>query len=200
MDHTFVSALILLLLVLDPIGALPLFVSTMRRVAPQQRVRVALRESLIAFGILAVFMWAGRGFLNLMHLSERSLEVAGGVILLLIAIRMVFGGDHAQPEDTSAPAAEPLIVPIAVPMLAGPSALATVLLLVSRQPEHVGQWMAALAVAMSACGAVLLAADRIRQWMGDAMVSALEKLMGLVLCALAVEMVLAGLKRYFFEA
>ena len=85
-------------------------------------------------------------------------------------------------------------------MLAGPSALATVLLLVSRQPEHVGQWMAALAVAMSACGAVLLAADRIRQWMGDAMVSALEKLMGLVLCALAVEMVLAGLKRYFFEA
>ena len=200
MDHTFVSALILLLLVLDPIGALPLFVSTMRRVAPQQRVRVALRESLIAFGILAVFMWAGRGFLNLMHLSERSLEVAGGVILLLIAIRMVFGGDHAQPEDTPAPAAEPLIVPIAVPMLAGPSALATVLLLVSRQPEHVGQWMAALAVAMSACGAVLLAADRIRQWMGDAMVSALEKLMGLVLCALAVEMVLAGLKRYFFEA
>lgn len=199
MDHTFVSALILLLLVLDPFGALPLFVSTMRRVAPERRARVALRESLIAFGILVTFMFGGRAFLDLMHLSERSLEVAGGVILLLIAMRMVFGPGGEAPEDTTAGDAEPMIVPIAVPMLAGPSALATVLLLVSRQPERIGQWIGALAVAVAACGLVLLAADRIRRAIGDPVVSAVEKLMGLVLSALAVEMILAGLKRYFFE-
>lgn len=198
MDHTFLSALVLLLLVLDPFGSLPLFVATMRRVAPERRVRVALRESLIAFGILVAFMFGGRGFLELMHLSERSLEVAGGVILLLISMRMVFGGDGHAPEEASAIDAEPMIVPIAVPMMAGPSALATVLLLVSRQPERIGQWVGALAVGVAVCGLVLVAAERIRQVIGDPMVSAVEKLMGLVLSALAVEMILAGLKRYFF--
>jgi MarC family membrane protein len=198
MDHTFVSALVLLLLVLDPFGSLPLFVTTMSRVAPAQRVRVALRESLVAFGILVTFMFGGRAFLELMHLSERSLEVAGGVILLLIALRMIFATEGASQADSAPTAAEPFIVPIAVPMLAGPSALATVLLLVSRQPERISQWVAALAVGVAACGLVLVAADRIRRAIGDPMVSALEKLMGLVLSALAVEMILAGLKRYFF--
>ena len=199
MDHTFLSALVLLLLVLDPFGLLPLFVATMRRVAPARRVRVAVRESLIAFGILVAFMFGGRAFLDLMHLSERSLEVAGGVILLLIAMRMVFGGEGQGAEAMLSSDAEPLIVPIAVPMMAGPSALATVLLLVSRQPERIGQWIAALAVGVAVSGLVLLAAERIRQVVGDPMVAALEKLMGLVLSALAVEMILAGLKRYFFE-
>jgi len=199
MDHTFLSALILLLLVLEPFSSLPLFVSTMRRVTPPRRRRVALRESLIAFGILVVFMFGGRAFLDLMHLSERSLEVAGGVILLLIAMRMVFGAEGPPQDDAPTESAEPMIVPVAVPMLAGPSALATVLLLVSRQPDRIGQWIGALAVAVAVCGVVLLAADRIRQVIGNAMVSALEKLMGLVLSALAVELILAGLKRYFFE-
>jgi MarC family membrane protein len=171
----------------------------MRRVAPERRWRVALRESLLAFGILVAFMFGGRAFLNLMHLSERSLEVAGGVILLLIAIRMVFGSESEPADVGPATAAEPMIVPIAVPMLAGPSALATVLLLVSRQPERIGQWIAALAVSVAVCGLVLVAADRIRQVVGDSVVAAAEKLMGLVLSALAVEMILAGLKRYFFE-
>ena len=202
MDHTFLSALVLLLLVLDPFGSLPLFVATMRRVAPERRVRVALRESLIAFGILVAFMLGGRAFLDLMHLSERSLEVAGGVILLLIAMRMVFpaaDGEQAG-EEATAGGPEPFIVPVAVPMMAGPSALATVLLLVSRQPERIGQWIAALAVGVAVCGAVLVSADRIRRAVGDAMVAATERLMGLVLSALAVEMILAGLKRYFFAA
>jgi MarC family membrane protein len=199
MDHTFLSALVLLLLVLDPVGSLPLFVATMRRVAPERRVRVAVRESLVAFGILVAFMFGGQAFLRLMHLSERSLEVAGGVILLLIAMRMVFGGEGQATGEMPHADTEPLIVPIAVPMMAGPSALATVLLLVSRQPERIGQWIAALAVGVAVCGLMLVAADRIRRAIGDAMVVALEKLMGLVLSALAVEMILAGLKRYFLD-
>jgi small neutral amino acid transporter SnatA (MarC family) len=92
-----------------------------------------------------------------------------------------------------------LIFPLAVPLLAGPSAMATVLLLASRQPERIAEWVCALAVAMLVSGAVLLLADRIRRWLGSSMVTAIEKLMGLVLTAIAVEMILAGLKRYFFE-
>jgi MarC family membrane protein len=195
MDHTFVSALILLLLVLDPLGSLPVFIPIMRGVPRERRPRVALREVAIAFGVLAAFMFAGEHFLGLMRLSERSLEVAGGVILLIIAIRMIFGsegGVYGVPEGR-----EPLIFPLAVPLLAGPSAMATVLLLASRQPERMWHWVGALAVAMAVSGLVLVMADRIRRWIGDSMVAAIEKLMGLVLTAIAVEMILAGLKRYF---
>ena len=171
MDHSFASALILLLLVLDPLGSLPIFISVMRGVAPARRTRVAVREACIAFAVLLAFMLGGQGFLSVMRLSERSLEVAGGVILLIIAVRMIFSaGSDLYATDGSG--REPFIFPLAVPLLAGPSAMATVLLL----------------------------ADRIRRLLGHSVVAAIEKLMGLVLTAIAVEMILAGLKRYFFDA
>jgi len=196
MNHTLLSAFIVLLLVLDPLGSLPVFIPIMRDVPPARRTWVALREVGLAFVVLAAFMFLGEGFLRVMHLSERSLEVAGGVILLMVAIRMIFsheGGVYGVPEGR-----EPLIFPLAVPLLAGPSAMATVLLLASRQPERMMSWLGALAGAMAVSGVVLLACDRIRRWVGDSVVAAVEKLMGLVLTAVAVEMILAGLKHYFF--
>lgn len=196
MNHSFASALILLLLVLDPFGSLPIFIPIMRNVAPGRRRWVALREAGIAFSVLLAFMVFGEAFLRVMRLSERSLEVAGGVILLMVAIRMVFG-QQGGAYGTIEAAREPLIVPLAVPLLAGPSAMATVLLLASHQPERVLEWVGALACAMLISGAVLLLCERIRRLLGDSVVSALEKLMGLVLTAIAVEMILAGLKRYF---
>ncbi len=199
MDHTFLSALVLLLLVLDPFGSLPIFISVMRNVEPSRRTRVALRESALAFAVLLGFMLTGQWFLALMHLSERSLEVAGGVILLIIAVRMIFASG-GEVYASHGEAREPLIFPLAVPLLAGPSAMATVLLLASRQPERLMAWVGALTVAMVVSAVVLLGADRIRKWIGSSMVSAIEKLMGLVLTAIAVEMILAGLKRYFFGA
>jgi MarC family membrane protein len=196
MDHTFLSAFILLLLVLDPFGSLPIFISILGGVLPERRTRVAVREVTIAFIVLLGFMVAGQGFLALMRLSERSLEVAGGVILIIIAIRMIFGGGEIYGADVRG--REPFIFPLAVPLLAGPSAMATVLLLASRQPEHMLQWIGALTAALAVSGVVLLAADRIRRVLGSQMVAAVEKLMGLVLTAVATEMILAGLKRYFF--
>jgi len=197
MDHTFLSAFVLLLLVLDPFGSLPIFISVLRGVPPQRRTAIALREVAIAFAVLLLFMVGGQGFLSLMRLSERSLEVAGGVILLIIAIRMIFAsGGEIYAADGSG--REPFIFPLAVPLLAGPSAMATVLLLASRQPGRLLEWVGALSAAMLVSGTVLLLADRLRRWLGASMVAAIEKLMGLVLTAVAVEMILAGLKRYFF--
>ncbi len=197
MDHTFLSAFILLLLVLDPLGSLAIFIPIMRTVPPDRRRWVAVREVSIAFGVLFAFMFFGEAFLRVMRLSERSLEVAGGVILLMVAIRMIFsqeGGVYGTPEGK-----EPLVFPLAVPLLAGPSAMATVLLLASRQPDRVMSWVGALSCAMLVSGLVLLLCDRIRRLLGDSVVSAIEKLMGLVLTAIAVEMILAGLKRYFMS-
>ncbi|MEP6739469.1 MAG: MarC family protein [Caldimonas sp.] len=195
MQHSFLSAFILLLLVLDPFGSLPIFIPVMRTVRADRRALVAIREVVIAFAVLCAFMFFGEAFLRVMHLSERSLEVAGGVILLMVAIRMIFsqaGGVYGVTDER-----EPLIFPLAIPLLAGPSAMATVLLLASRQPDQVGEWIGALACAMAVSGAVLLGCNRLRRLLGDSVVSALEKLMGLVLTAIAVEMILAGLKRYF---
>jgi MarC family membrane protein len=197
MNQDFLSAFILLLLVLDPFGSLPIYISVLSGVKPERQRTVALRESVIAFGVLAAFMLTGQHVLELMRLSERSLEVAGGVILLIIAIRMIFGaGDQVYAAD--AQGREPMIFPLAVPLLAGPSAMATVLLLASRDPGRIWVWLGALTAAMAVSTGVLLTADRLRRLLGDSMVAAIEKLMGLVLTAVAVEMILAGLKRYFF--
>jgi small neutral amino acid transporter SnatA (MarC family) len=125
MSYSFASATVLLLLITDPVGNIPIFANALKAVAPARRRRVILREVLIAFGLLLGFMFAGDGFLRVMNLSPLSLQMAGGVVLFLIALRMVFPPPPAPVEPT---AAEPLIVPLAIPALAGPSALATVML------------------------------------------------------------------------
>jgi len=189
------SATILLVLVIDPFGNVPLVVAALRNVAPERHARIVLRECAAAYVILLAFMFGGQTFLRWLHLSEESLTIAGGIILFLIAIRMVF----PRPEGIfgDAPGAEPFLVPLAIPSIAGPSALATVMLMASRDPAKIGSWAIALTVAMFATTVVLVLADRLQRWLGERVVLAFERLMGLVLTALAVEMLLAGVRSFF---
>jgi len=191
-EYNFFSATVLLLLVFDPFGSIPVFASALKRVPAQRRLFVLCRECLIAFVILLLFLLGGKGFLDLMHLSSASLEISGGIVLFLIALRMIF----PTPEGVfgAVPDREPLIFPLAVPMLAGPSALATVLLLGAQAPARTGEWAAALAVATAVSAAILAAADRLQQTLGERVVAAFERLMGLLLSAVAVQMVIGGWK------
>jgi MarC family membrane protein len=191
MEHTFASATILLLLITDPLGNIPIFVNTLRAVPPERRARVIVREVLIAFGLLLAFMFAGQSFLKALSLSDVSLQIGGAVVLFLIALRMIF---PPPPQDTPVPVAEPLIVPLAIPALAGPSAMATVVLLVSQAPERRMEWVAALTVTMLVCAVVLLLAERLQRVVGLRVVSAFERLMGLILVSISVEMLIRGLK------
>lgn len=191
MEHTFASATILLLLITDPLGNIPIFVNTLRAVPPERRARVIVREVLIAFGLLLAFMLVGQSFLKALSLSDVSLQIGGAVVLFLIALRMIF---PPPPQDTPVPVAEPLIVPLAIPALAGPSAMATVLLLVSQAPERRLEWVAALTVTMLVCAVVLLLAERLQRVVGLRVVSAFERLMGLILVSISVEMLIRGLK------
>ena len=193
MEHTFASATILLLLITDPLGNIPVFVNTLRAVPPERRSRVILREVLIAFGLLLSFMFVGQSFLKAMSLSDVSLQIGGAVVLFLIALRMVFP-PPPPPQDSLLPLTEPLIVPLAIPALAGPSAMATVLLLVSQAPERRMEWVAALTVTMAVCAVVLLLAERLQRVVGLRVVSAFERLMGLILVSISVEMLIRGLK------
>ena len=134
--------------------------------------------------LLLTFMFMGDGFLRVMNLSALSLQIAGGVILFLIALRMIFPPPAA--DDAAAPQGEPLIVPLAIPAIAGPSALATVMLLVNQAPERRWEWIAALSVTMAVCAVVLLLAERIQRVRGERFIIALERLMGLILVAVSV--------------
>ena len=191
MEHTFASATILLLLITDPLGNIPIFVSSLRAVPPARRSRVILREVLIAFAILLTFMFAGQSFLRAMSLSDISLQIGGAVVLFLIALRMIF---PPPVQASPVPQVEPLIVPLAIPALAGPSAMATVLLLVSQAPERRLEWVGALCVTMVVCALVLLGAERLQRVVGDRVITAFERLMGLILVSISVEMLVRGLK------
>lgn len=198
MEYTFLSATILLILITDPLGNIPLFISCLRGVSPKRRTIVILREVAIAFAILLVFMVVGDGFLRMMSLTDQSLRIGGGIVLFLIALRMVFPHPDG-PFGNDTRGGEPLIVPLAIPALAGPSALATVMLLTSQAPGKMFEWIGALTVTMIVCAVVLMLAERIQAWLGERAMMAFERLMGLVLVAISVEMMLGGIRSFVHQ-
>lgn len=190
----FLSTTILLFLVIDPIGNIPIFLAALRSVPEERRLFVTLRECLLGFVVLVLFMLFGRVFLQMLRLSETSLGITGGIILFLIAIRMIFPtSEHLFGETAGV---EPLLFPLAVPTIAGPSALATVLLLASREPG--GFWIvfAAVAVAMGLSTLILISSGAIAKLVGRRVLTAAERLMGLILTAVAVEMLLQGIRTF----
>ncbi len=197
MTQSFFQSLILLLLVTDPFGNVPLFVSALKQVPPARRARVIVRECAIAFVLLLLFMFFGQFFMAALQLSETSLRIGGGVILFLIALRMVFpqaGGVFGNGDDDIA--VEPFIVPLAIPALAGPSALVTVLLFSSQGALAMPLYVAVLSLVAVVWLVVLLSAERLQRVLGQPVMTAFERLMGLILTAMAIEMLLAGMRVY----
>lgn len=194
MDISFTSALVILLLVMDPVGNIPLFVALLRHLEPRRRAAVIARECAIAYGVLLAFVFFGNAILSLLGLSDSSLSIAGGVILFLIALRMIF----RRPEGIFGDVAdgEPFIVPLAIPSIAGPTAIATVVLLVSGAPQRLPEWIVALTLAILVTLALLLAAERLSKLVGERALLAFERLMGLILTAIAVEMLLRGIETF----
>lgn len=193
----FTSATILLLLVMDPLGGIPLFLAALAPVRQQARAKVILRECAIAFLVLLFFLFFGHNIMQVMHLSGTSLGIAGGIILFLIALRIIFPSREGIFGDL--PEGEPFVVPLAIPLIAGPSAIATVLLLVSNEPTKLWVWVGALSASIALSTIVLMLGERITGILGSRGVQAFERLMGLVLTAVAVEMFLDGLREFIRE-
>ncbi len=193
-----VSAATLLFLVMDPLGNIPIFLSVLDDVAPERRTRVLLRELFLALVVLLLFLYCGQYLLGFLHLSEHSIRIAGGIILFLIALKMVFPvarSAHAS-EDLQG---EPLLVPLAIPMVAGPSAMAVLMLMSSNDPDRMLEWTLALVAAWVLSSVILLSATRLKRYLGRRGLIALERLMGMVLIALAVQMLLEGVATYLAE-
>lgn len=193
-DISFSSAVVILLLVMDPVGNVPLFVSVLRDIEPARRNRIIMRECAIAFAVLLLFVVSGGFVLDLLGLSESSLNIAGGVILFLIALRMIFRGN--EPIFGDQIQGEPFIVPLAIPSIAKPTAIATVIVLASGAPQRLPEWSVALTAAFAVTLALLLFAEKISKLVGERGLLAFERLMGLILTAVAVEMLLRGIEAF----
>ena len=191
---TLVSAFLLLLLVMDPAGNIPLFIATLAPVEPSRRRRVIIRELLIALGVLVLFLFAGPHVLHGIGISEPALSISGGIILFLIALRMIFPGRGSpMAEDIEG---EPFVVPLAIPFLAGPSAMASVMIIMSSDPTRWPVWLLAVLLAWAASATILLLGNHLSNFFGRRGLIAIERLMGMVLTAVAVEMFMNGLHAF----
>ena len=191
---TVASAALLLFLILDPLGNIPVFLSLLKNLKPSRQRAVIVRELLIALGVLMLFLWGGQYALELMHLKQESVSIAGGIVLFLIGLRMIF----PPPEGIMGeiPDGEPFIVPMAIPMIAGPSGMAAVMLLGSQEPGRMGDWMLALTIAWGATAIILFSATYLQKWLGTRVLTAIERLMGMVIVAISVQMLLDGIASY----
>ena len=192
---TILSATVLLLLVMDPLGNMPVFGIVLGEFEPRRARAILVRELLIALAVLVVFLLAGRCILDLLQVTEPALSISGGVILFLIALRMIF----AAPGELLAkePEGEPFVVPLAIPLIAGPAAIATVLILAAREPNRLSAWLFALLLAWTVTGLILLAACWFRRVLGPRGLTAVQRLMGMLLATVAIQMLLMGLKTYW---
>ncbi|MEL6612130.1 MAG: MarC family protein [Bacteroidota bacterium] len=186
------SAALVLLFIMDPLGNIPLFLSLLRDVDDKRRRWVLARELLIALAVLFAFLLGGQAILDLLHLQQESVTIAGGLVLLVIGLRMVFptpdGVMGPQPDG------EPFIVPLAIPLIAGPSVLATLILMVNAAPDRTGTWALALLMAWGATAALLMAAPLLYRLLRERGLIALERLMGMLLLMIAVQMLVNGIK------
>lgn len=188
------TAAVTLLLIMDPLGNIPVFMSVLHQLDPQRRHRVLIRELLISLAVLLVFLFLGQYLLQVLNLQQEAISIAGGIVLFLIALRMIFPPEGGIMGDL--PEGEPFIVPLAVPLLAGPSTMATLLLMVRSEPGRLGDWLIALTVAWAITAAILLASTFIYRLLKQRGLIAMERLTGMLLVAVAVQMLLSGVADY----
>ncbi len=186
------SAVITLWLIMDPLGNVPVFLAVLKRVPPERRRKVLVREVLIAYVVLIFFMLVGDRALKLLQIEQETISIAGGIVLFLIALRMIFPapGGHDESSDD-----EPLVVPLAIPLIAGPSTLATLLLLRGTFESTFQLWTATT-IAWGATAIILIAAPFFYRALGERGLIAMERLMGMVLVMISVQMFLNGVATF----
>ncbi|MDN3680183.1 YhgN family NAAT transporter [Vibrio tapetis subsp. quintayensis] len=190
-----ISAAVMLFLIMDPLGNLPVLLSILKHLEPKRRRIVLVRELIFALIILMLFLFAGQSILNFLHVQPETLSISGGIILFIIAIKMIF----PQPGGVTGLAAgeEPYIVPIAIPMIAGPSVIASLLLLSNQQPDRMMDWSLAVLLAWGASFLILMFYDFFHKLLGERGLRAVERLMGLLLVIISIQMLLNGVSSYF---
>ncbi|MGI9327851.1 MAG: MarC family protein [Pseudomonadales bacterium] len=188
------SVALTLFFIMDPLGNIPVFNAILANLDGKRRSMVVARECVIALIILLAFLFAGNSILSFLGLSQSSLNIAGGLLLLIISLRMIF--PPLGRSEEVAEVEEPFIVPLAVPMIAGPSTIAILLLLSSSQPDRILEWSVALVSAWLTSTVLLVLSPLLLRVLGVRGARALERLMGMILVILATQMLLNGIRDF----
>ena len=191
---TAFSAALLLFLVMDPFGNIPFFISALKKVDSKKHNKIILRELFIALVVLIAFLFAGRHILSILQISEPSLTVAGGIILFIIALKMIFPTQMGMFSEEITE--EPFVFPLAIPYIAGPSAIASVMIIMSREPNRWKEWSMALVAAWLVSGLIILSSGAFLRILGKRVLTAIERLMGMMLVTIAVQMLMNGISKY----
>lgn len=193
--ETLWATAITLFLIMDPLGNVPIFLIVLERVAEHRRRYIILRELIIALIVMLLFLFAGPAMLRTLGISPEVVAIAGGLVLLIIAIRMIFPlrGSSVMGDDDE-DHGEPLLVPLAIPLLAGPSLLAT-LMLRANSGNILQHTLPALLLAWAASAVILLASPFLYRIFGNRGLKAMERLMGMVLICISVQMLLNAFAR-----
>lgn len=187
------SAVVTLFLIMDPIGNIPLFLSILKTVPPERRRFVLVREIVLAYAVLLVFLFLGTYLLEFLGLEQETISIAGGIVLFLIALRMIFPAESSAASEVEG---EPLLVPLAIPLIAGPSTLAALLLLQRTAPAQTVSLFVAVTIAWALSGVILLSSTFFHRVLRERGLIALERLMGMLLVMVAVQMLLNGVKAF----
>ncbi|MFA5420221.1 MAG: MarC family protein [Bacteroidales bacterium] len=201
MMQNMIQDFIVLWVVIDPIGSVPVFISHTTRLTPKQKKQTALKAAITAFFILLFFLSLGQIILDAMEIPLESFQIAGGLVLLYFAFTMIFG--ESKPESEMSlldKKVDVAIFPLAVPSLASPGAMMAVVLLtdnytfsLTEQLQTVGIMMVVIAIAWL----LLRGAGKIQQWIGDSGAAIISRVMGLILASVALNSILEGIKIYF---
>ncbi len=185
---------IMLFLIMDPFGNMPIFLSTLEQLPENRRRIVLVRELFLALIVIVFFIFFGRYALSFLGLRQESVSIAGGIILFLIALKMVFPSSDRYVEKELE--SEPLLVPLAIPQVAGPSLLAALILFASADPDKIMDLLLAALLAWGATFVILLSSPLIIKILTKRGIIAVERLMGMLLIALSVQLFLDGVSKY----
>jgi len=196
MENSFpiISTAVLLFFILDPLGSVPLLLSILKNIDKSRHSTIIIREMLIGLFILVVFLFFGEQFLSLFHLQPEAITIAGGIIFFVIALKMIFPNPDGSDLFSTVKGDEPMVVPIAMPMIAGPAALATLLVLAKTNAEHTGGLFISLLLAWMLSAIVLLFSTKLYKLLKAKGLKALERLMGMLLLILSVQMFIDGIR------
>lgn len=189
----FLSFVVTLFLVLDPFGNAPVFNSLLSKIPENRRRTVLVRELFIALGILLAFLVLGKNLLGFLRVGIHTLSISGGILLFLIALGMVFPSRSILGETEDG---EPFIVPLAVPLMVGPSSIALLLLTASKHPDELFSIAGGVGCAWLASSVLLGLSPLLLRILGVGGARAMERLMGLLLILVAVQMFLDGVSTY----
>jgi len=190
----FFSIFITLFLIMDPFGNIPIFLSVLEKVDPKRRRKVLIRELFFALFIIIITALTGKHIISFLGLRQESISIAGGIILFLISIKMIFPYQMFKMQDDEE--TEPFIVPLAIPLIVGPSLLAVMLLFSSAHAANMLKLIMAGSLAWLVTFIILLSSTFLVRFLKKKGLVAAERLMGMILVALSVQLFLDGISRY----